>query len=261
MGIINNKKSKSKKYKYTSWKEYVYKRKKLFLRVIVIIGFFLSVSFIPFIRFPSTTRNEASLFVNYADNDVGVDLVPVGLKYNWYLDGVISEFGIVDATGILTFDIMDTNGEYILELGSEQYNGNDYTPSIANYSFVHGTSSDEVEIGAKLLEGNMFWEGAIPIDTQSIDLWHENASVWGFVGTYLTDSEGFVQADVIVGRYRWQIGSQLPITPASINIQWHDYPVHTDFTFALKVVRGYIIVFLVILRNGGFRVAIFIFFF
>lgn len=248
---------KNKKYEYTTWKEYVYERKRAFLLYTIIIISLLAISFIPFIQLPSTTRNEVSLFVNYADNDVGVDIVPEGLKYNWYYNGVIIEFGTLDASGILTFNIMDLEGVYILELGKNQYNNYDYTPNIANYTYIHGVFSDEITIGVKLLEGNMFWEGAIPLDTQNIDLWYENGSVWQFVGTYMTDSEGFVDANVIKGVYRWQIGTQLAITPATAGIQWHDAVKHIDFTFALKVVRGIIIiVFLAIIEKGGFIVAI-----
>ncbi|KKM58311.1 hypothetical protein LCGC14_1549640 [marine sediment metagenome] len=253
----------SKKYKYTTWKEYIYEKRKLFLSVILMIASFLALSFIPFIRFPSTTRNEASLFVNYADNDVGVDIVPVGLKYNWYLDGVIVEFGTIDATGILNLAIMDSEGVYILELGHDQNSvGIHYNPIISNYTFVHGTTSDEIEIPTKVLDGYMFWEGGIPLDTQSVSLFWDNISVWQLVGTFITDSEGFVEADVIGNEnYRWQIGSQLAITPAQTWFGWDDAIQHNNYTFALKVERGYIIVFLVILKKGGFRVIIFIFLF
>ncbi|MBA7533102.1 hypothetical protein ES705_25337 [subsurface metagenome] len=250
----------NKKYKYTTWKEYVYQKKRLFLLIIIVIISLLTLTAIPFIELPSTTRNEVSLFVNYADNDVGIDIIPEGLKYNWYLNGVIIEYGTVDATGILTFSIMEFEGVYILELGKKQYNNFDYTPNIANYTYIHGVFSDEITIGAKLLEGNMFWEGAIPLDTQRVDLYFNNGIEWVFVKAYMTDSEGFVDANVIKGSYRWQIGTQLAITPPTVGIQWHDYPKHVDFTFAPKVVRGIIIiVLLAVLEKGGFRVAIFIF--
>ena len=252
---------KNNKYEYTTWKEYIYKKKRLFLLTVTIIITLLAISFIPFIRLPSTTRNEVSLFVNYADNDVGVDIVPEGLKYNWYYNGVLVEFGTLSATGILAFNIMDAEGVYILELGKEQHNQDDYSPYIANYTYIHGVFSDEITIPIKLLEGNMFWEGVIPLETQNVGLWYENGSVWQFVGTYLTDSLGFVDANVIMGNYRWQIGTQLAITPALALLDWHDAFRHTDFTFALKVVRGIIIiVFLAVLEKGGFRVAIIIFF-
>lgn len=91
----------------------------------------------------------------------------------------------------------------------------------------------------------MFWEGGMPIDTQTIDLYMMNETTMLydiFVGTYMTDSLGFVQASVIKGGFTWKINGKLPISPADTYIQWHDYPKHQDFTFALKVKRGIIII-------------------
>jgi len=226
------------------------KRKKFLLVVFVLLISFalISIPLIMWIRFdkPSPMRIEVEIFVNYEDNDVGIDVVPEGLNFNWYLDGTIIESGVIDATGMLSFPIIEPDGVYILELGKEQFQeSSPYKPLISNYTFVYGTFYDEIEIGAKHLVSYLLWEGGMPIDTQNVDLWMLNkitSSYDIFVGTYMTDSLGYVNASVVEGGYTWKVGDILPISPESMYMYWHLEEVQQQFIFALKVVRGFIVI-------------------
>lgn len=221
-----------------------FKRKKVLLVVFVLLISFALIS-IPIIIWlkPSRTRNVIEFFVNYEDNDIGMDIIPEGLNYNWYMDGTIIESGMLDASGILSFTIFNSDGEYILELGKLQYQGENYVPAISNYSYVHGTTYDEIEIGAKFIQSNIFWEGAIPVDNQNIDLWmlNEITLLYEYVGTFLTDSLGFVSVSVIKGGYLWKINDMESISPP-IYIQWCDLGKYQDFIFTLKVLEGFIVI-------------------